>query len=95
LRAATSSAAIVARGLLFMLVRPFDPSETLVHLDEAERHVREGELRLERQRTLIVKLRDGGHRTDMAETLLARFKDALAAHISHRDRLQEEVRGEN
>jgi hypothetical protein len=85
----------VARGLVLMPIHLFDPSQTLVHLDEAERHVREGELRLERQRVLIGKLRDGGHLTDTAETLLARFKDALASHISHRDRLRKEVRGEN
>ena len=76
-----------------MLNPPIDPSQIWAHLKEAERHVRDGEARVEKQRELLSKLRDGGHPTEEAETLLARFRDILAEQVSHRDRLREEARG--
>ena len=70
----------------------FDPSQILAHLEKAERHVRDGELRVERQRTLLAKLRVGGHPTDEAEILLARFQDILRELNFHRNRLRQELR---
>jgi hypothetical protein len=77
---------------------PLDPSEALALLEEAERHVREVKLRLERQRALVAEWREEAHLTDEAEgvsaqieTLLTRMEDVLTAQICHRDRLREEV----
>jgi hypothetical protein len=72
---------------------PVDPDQALVHLEESERHVHDGKLRVERQRALLAGLRDGGHPTQEAETLLERFHDILAQHITNRNRLREEVDG--
>jgi hypothetical protein len=65
-----------------------DPGQALAHLEEAERHVREGELRLVKVRALVAKMRDP---TDEAETFLARMETILAGQISHRDHLRKEV----
>jgi hypothetical protein len=78
----------------------FDLSQHLAHLEDAERHVREVELRLGRQRALVAEWREETHPTDEGllasiERLLARMEDLLAAQVSHRDRLREEVRGKS
>jgi hypothetical protein len=70
-----------------------DPAQTLSHLEEAERHVREGAGRVERQRELVARLQQGGHPTEEPEALLAQFDETLAAHIESLDRLREEARG--
>jgi hypothetical protein len=59
------------------------------HLQQAERHVHAGELRLENVRALVTELQ---HPAGWAETLLAQMEDILAAQISHRDRLRKEMR---
>jgi hypothetical protein len=74
-----------------MLAHPCDPSQALAlaHLQQAERHVRAGELRLENVWALVTEVQ---HPADWAETLLAQMENILAAQISHRDRLRKEVR---
>jgi hypothetical protein len=48
-----------------------------------ERSVREGELRVARQRQLVRLLRIQGKNAKLAEDLLVTFEDALANHIDH------------
>jgi multidrug resistance efflux pump len=81
----------VARGLVWVLNYLFDPSRTLARLEEAERHVRDGEARVERQRALVAQMQAHGHPTDEAETLLMRFQDIQKEHVFHRDRLKKEL----
>jgi hypothetical protein len=52
-----------------------------------ERHVREGEARVARQREIVHQLRGRGLDSEMAECLLAQFEDALAVHKIHLHRL--------
>lgn len=76
-----------------MELYPSNRAETLNHLEEAERHVREGARRVDRQRELLAQLREGGHPTEKGEALLAQFESILAAQIEDRDRLRKEARG--
>jgi hypothetical protein len=46
----------------------------------AERHVREGEERVERQRDIVLSLKAQGRDSELAESLLSQFEDILAAH---------------
>lgn len=59
--------------------------ETLLQM--AERHVREGEALIARQRRLIDKLARDGHSTDDAQEFLQNFLKAQAEHIAHLQRL--------
>jgi len=70
-----------------------DPSLTLAHLEQAERHVREGEWRLEAQRKLVANLESRGCRTDQAKILLGHFEIALSAQIESRARLRKQAEG--
>ena len=49
-------------------------------LEMAERHVREGEAHVARQRDLVAELRRDGHDTEQAEQLLTTFEATLAQH---------------
>ena len=62
------------------------------HLAMANRHIADGNLVVTRQRELIARFEADGHDARLALALLARFEDLLAEHLSHRDRLLEEVR---
>jgi hypothetical protein len=53
-----------------------------------ERHVREGEARVLRQRQIVIQLRERGFDSEMAESLLAQFEDVLASHKIYLQRLQ-------
>ena len=68
-----------------------DPDPARAHLEEAERHVSDGQRLLWRQLLLVSELRDGVYPTDRAETLLRIFLDILVMHIAHRDRLVKEI----
>ena len=57
-------------------------------LEMVQRHVREGEAHVERQREIVVELREQGHPTDMAVTLLAEFEDLLRQHKAHLIRIE-------
>lgn len=54
----------------------------------AERHVRDGEARVARQREVVLQLRAQGRDSRLAEALLAQFEDILAAHKVHLQRLK-------
>ncbi|AZO72081.1 MAG: hypothetical protein E5V92_08675 [Mesorhizobium sp.] len=59
--------------------------ETLVQM--AERHVREGEAIIARQRALIERLAQDGHPTAEAEEFLLKFMETQAVHVAHWERL--------
>jgi hypothetical protein len=62
------------------------PGETLLQM--AERHVREGEEHVAKQRRIVADLREGGHPTRVAETLLDEFEATLADHRAHLARIR-------
>jgi hypothetical protein len=60
------------------------------HLARAERHVLEGELRLERQRAIIEERRRDDHDVELSEQLLAQMEESQRLHVAERDRLRAE-----
>jgi hypothetical protein len=64
---------------------------TLRLLAHAERCVREGERRLDRERALLEKLERGGHETSYARALLRQMEEAQALCIADRDRIRAEL----
>jgi len=67
-------------------------SMKLDHLALAERHVVEGEQRLNEQRELIDRLKQGGHDVAEAELILRTFEKTQSIHIADRARLREELK---
>ena len=61
------------------------------HLSQAERHVAEGMMHVERQRNLVENLARDGHDTTQSEGTLKQFEETLALHIQVRDRLLKEL----
>ncbi len=64
---------------------------TLRLLAHAERRVRQGEQRLDRERALLEKLERGGHETSYARALLHQTEEAQALCIDDRDRIRAEL----
>jgi hypothetical protein len=64
------------------------------HLKQAQLHVALGEKHIARQYDIISELeRDGNDsEADQARELLAAFEEMQEEHISHRDRIEEELR---
>lgn len=60
-------------------------------LVQAERCVRQGERRLNRERALLEKLERGGHETSYARALLHHMEEAQALCIYDRDRIRAEL----
>jgi hypothetical protein len=54
------------------------------HLLLADRHIAVGKFQIAAQETLVAKLRAQGRDTDVAEKLLALFRDTLASWETHR-----------
>ena len=54
-----------------------------------QRHVREGEGHVARQRELVAELRERGDPAEMAVALLAEFEDLLGLHRAHLSRLDD------
>ena len=57
-------------------------------LQMVQRHVREGEAYVQRQREIVTKMWELGAPTDIAVTLLEAFQDALRLHKAHLVRLE-------
>lgn len=64
---------------------------TLRLLAQAERCVRQGQRRLDRERALLEKLERGGHETSYARALLHQMEEAQALCIADRDRIRAEL----
>jgi ATP-dependent protease HslVU (ClpYQ) peptidase subunit len=57
-------------------------------LQMVQRHVREGEAHVQRQREVVTKMWERGAPTDIAVTLLEAFQDTLRQHKAHLVRLE-------
>jgi hypothetical protein len=68
-----------------------DKAMILEHLALAERHIAQGRRTIAHQKQIILDLKNGGHDTTMARSLLASFKDIQKMHIADRDRLKKEL----
>ncbi len=64
---------------------------TLRLLVHAERCVRQGERRLDRERALLEKLERGGHETGYARALLHQMEEAQALCVDDRDRIRAQL----
>ena len=62
-----------------------NPVET--ELEMAQRHVRQGERHVSRQRELIAEISSRMQSTDLAEALLIDFENCLHSHNDHLARL--------
>ena len=61
------------------------------HLEQARRHVADGDKHVARQRQLVAKLDRDGHDSSEARRLLEQFEELLRLHIQDRDRLIKEL----
>jgi hypothetical protein len=61
------------------------------HLNQAERHIADGERHLSNQRALIAELEHDGHDTSAAKSLLRQFEELQALYVADRDRLRTEL----
>lgn len=68
-----------------------DRNVILEHLEQARRHVAEGERHLARQRELIADLEGSAHDVAAARQLLSQFEEMQTLHIADRDRLEKEL----
>ena len=57
------------------------------HLEQARRHVADGDKHVARQRKLVAKLDRDGHDSREARRLLQQFEELQRLHIGDRDRL--------
>ena len=62
------------------------------HLELAERHVAEGQLRVIAQLALVAKLERRGSKSRRPTRCFTSSKRLLALHVQHRDRLAQELR---
>src|SRR5262245_46309343 len=88
-------------GFCVSLARATEPAENLVwwrvdlietELQMVERHIREGEVRVLRQREIVRELFDHNHPTALAEQLLLAFEQTLLDHRAHLTRLNSPAR---
>ena len=61
------------------------------HLALANKHVSEGERRIDTQIALVARLERDGHDTFQAKSLLKQFENALCLQIETRNRIIEEL----
>jgi hypothetical protein len=57
------------------------------HLALAQRHSANGQIRIERQQSIIAKMQRAGHNIALAERLLGVMMTSQSHHEEHRDRL--------
>jgi hypothetical protein len=63
------------------------------HLELANKHVAEGQKRIEAQLALVARLARDGHDTVQAQSLLQQFEETLALQIETRERIIDELGG--
>jgi len=74
------------------MIMPVERAIAAEHLELANRHVAEGQRRVEAQLTLIARLERDGHDSGPARELLRQFEKTLALQMETRDRIVEELR---
>jgi hypothetical protein len=70
---------------------PIDRAIVMDHLALAERHVREGERHVARQREAVLEFERDGYDAGLARRLLQQFEVLQKTHIADRDRLRAEL----
>jgi hypothetical protein len=68
-----------------------DRETALQHLELANKHVAEGQKRIDAQLALVAKLARDGHDTLQAKSLLEQFEQTLALQLETRDRIVQEL----
>jgi hypothetical protein len=68
------------------------PREILSHLEDAERHVADGERSVVTQRKIIERLQASHQDASHSIELLQEFEQLQQSHIEHRDHLLEQYR---
>jgi hypothetical protein len=63
------------------------------HLALAERHVAEGQPRVDSQRRLVAELERDGHDITEARRMLTAFEETQQLHVEDRDRIRKELEG--
>ena len=56
-------------------------------LQMVQRHVRQGEVLVRRQREIVAKIIDAGRDPSRAESLLVMLEDSQDQHVSHLERI--------
>jgi multidrug resistance efflux pump len=72
-----------------------DTDQQRQHLAQAEPHIAEAEAHIARQREHIEKLRQEGHGTGLAESMLHALKTSLHAFEHHRKLILEQLESES
>jgi len=73
------------------LMAPMDRRQIEEGILMTERHIAQGQRHIARQVEIIEELVRGGHDTAEARRLLSNFEQSQELHISHRDRLLNEL----
>ncbi|MBV8795348.1 MAG: hypothetical protein JO136_10485 [Hyphomicrobiales bacterium] len=68
-----------------------DREIVLQHLELANKHVAEGQKRIDAQLALVARLARDGHDTAQAQSLLRQFEETLALQLETRDRIVQEL----
>jgi hypothetical protein len=68
-----------------------DRAMTLEHLEQARRHVAEGERHIAHEREIIAEKERDGHDTSMSKQLLDQLEQICALYVAERDRLEKEL----
>ncbi|PWT88067.1 MAG: hypothetical protein C5B56_09405 [Proteobacteria bacterium] len=68
-----------------------DRETQIQFLEQAERHIAEGELRIAEQAERVARLRRHGHDVTEADRLLTLFRDTQAQQLAHRDLILKEL----
>lgn len=68
-----------------------DRTMVMEHLEQARRHVAEGEKHIARQREVVAGLECDGHDSKQARKLLHEFEGVQRLHVEHRDRLKKQL----
>jgi hypothetical protein len=61
------------------------------HLELANKHIADGQKRIEAQLALVAKLERDAHDTSQAKSLLQQFEETLALQLETRDRIVQEL----
>lgn len=71
-------------------------SDHQAELEQAERHIREGEAHIERQLEIVAELERDGHALACAKarSLLNVFQETQKSHVDHRAMILREINGE-
>jgi hypothetical protein len=72
-----------------------DEPDHKAELEMADRHIREAEAHITRQREIVTQLRQDGHSAacNRGEALLAIFEQTMASHLDHRALIIREIEG--